>query len=127
MRSIEAIQNLVYSAFETMIRKPEMYSPCSVIEFEARLSSYLWMLAISDEQEEAWSEIQEQLQIENDGALPLDIVGSIQKDSASNNDQKNIKLVTEFYADFAQRLGFYGKEQGDGQADEDAKAQQPHF
>ena len=74
MRSVEAIQNLVYSAFATMIRRPEMYSPCSVIEFEARLSSYLWMLAISDEQEQAWSQTQEQLRIEKNWALPLDIV-----------------------------------------------------
>ena len=113
MRSIQAIQNLVYSAFETMIRRPEMYSPCSVIEFEARLSSYLWMLAISDEQEEAWSQTQEQLRAEKDWALPLDIVGSVQKDSASTDDQKNIELVIEFYIDFAQRLGFYHDEQDD--------------
>ena len=113
MRSVQAIQNLVYSAFETMIRRPEMYSPCSVIEFEARLSSYLWMLAISDEQEEAWSQTQEQLRVEKDWALPLDIVGSVQKDSASTDDQKNIELVIEFYIVFAQRLGFYHDEQDD--------------
>ena len=113
MRSVQAIQNLVYSAFATMIRRPEMYSPCSVVEFEARLSSYLWVLAISDEQEQAWSQTQEQLRIEKDWTLPLDIVSSVRKDSASSDDRKNIELVIEFYVDFAQRLGFYGNQQDD--------------
>ena len=106
MRSVEAIQNLVFGAFETMLRQPEMFTPCSVIEFEARLSSYLWMLAVSDEHEQAWAETLEQLRIEKDWPSPLDIVGSVERDTGSSDDQKNIEVVIEFYADFAQRLGY---------------------
>ena len=112
MRSVQAIQNLVYCAFESMIRNPETYSPCSVIEFEARLSSYLWVLAISDQREQDWSQMQDQLRAERNWSSPLNIVASVESDSGSAEDAKNIEGVIDFYAEFARRLGFCSDDQG---------------
>lgn len=110
MRSVEEIQNLVFSAFETMIRDPEIYMPCSVIEFEARLSSYLWMLAISEEREQDWAQTQEQLRVQRDWSAPLDIVSSVQSETGSADDQKSIQGVIDFYAEFAHAMGFVSGE-----------------
>ena len=116
MRSVKSIQNLVYSAFESMIRNPEIYLPCSVIEFEARLSSYLWVLAISEQREQDWSEAQEQLRVQRNWNSPLNIVASVESDSGSAEAQKNIEGVIDFYVEFAQRLGFCSDDQGEAMA-----------
>ena len=107
MRTVEEIQDYVFAAFENMLRRPAMYQPCSLQEFEARLSSYLWVLCVSEELEQALANELKSIQEERGWAVPLDIVISIQAEAGPNGEPAQlIDQVIHFYEDLAGRLGF---------------------
>lgn len=113
MRTVEEIQNVVFSAFENMLIHPAMYMPCATEEFEARLSTYLWVLAISDNAEVAWSSELELMRERKGWPEPLDVLASIKSELASKEvtnkeslEERLIEQVVEFYKEMAERLGF---------------------
>lgn len=119
MRSVEEIQNLVFSAFENMLMRPEVYMPCTPEEFEARLSSYLWVLAVSVEGESDWAKELELIRQRQGWAEPLDLLASLKLElskkgpAAVQEDgavETLIAKVVEFYGEMAERLGFVPNE-----------------
>ncbi|MDG1874319.1 MAG: hypothetical protein P8J27_10440 [Mariniblastus sp.] len=111
MRTVEEIQNFVYAAFEDMLRRPEMYQPCSPNEFEARLSSYLWVLCVSEELEQAWAHELNLIREDRGWSESLDVASSIQAEAKDLEPTQLIQQVVQFYESLATRLGFDPREQ----------------
>lgn len=115
MRSVEEIQNLVFSAFEDMLLNPDAYMPCAPEEFEARLASYLWVLVVSEEAEKDWAGELEMVRQREQWPENLDVLSSLRRSllkeprskSVGKSEQEIlIEEVIGFYEEMAERMGF---------------------